>query len=140
MPSLLTGFPSVMPSVITLEITDGIYPSVMFPRETFFWRARIRRCCRRLVVFLFATELATKMGFTDDYYTDGRDPSVTPSVLFLPMDFIAVTYGISPSAKLYNVVVYVFFSFLIFSSQFFFITILYEFFFLFLTSLATTLR
>ena len=46
------------------------------------------------------------MGFTDDYYTDGRDPSVTPSVLFLPTEFIAVTDGISPSAKLYNVVVY----------------------------------
>jgi len=45
------------------------------------------------------------MGFTDDCYTDGRDPSVTPSVLFLPMEFIAVTDGISPSAKLYNVVV-----------------------------------
>jgi hypothetical protein len=36
---------------------------------------------------------------------------------------------------------YVFFSFLIFSSQFFLISILYEFiFFIFLTSLATTLR
>jgi hypothetical protein len=45
------------------------------------------------------------MGFTDDCYTDGRDPSVTPSVLFLPTEFIAVTDGISPSAKLYNVVV-----------------------------------
>jgi len=29
-------FPSVMPSVITLEISDGFIPSVMFPRETFF--------------------------------------------------------------------------------------------------------
>jgi len=101
MPSLPTGFPSV----ITLEITDGGIPSVMFPRETFFWRTRIRRCFRRWVVFLFATELATEMGFTDDCYTDGRDPSVTPSVLFLPTEFIAVTDGISPSAKLYNVVV-----------------------------------
>jgi hypothetical protein len=55
--------------------------------------------------FLFATELAIKMGFTDDCYTDGRDPSVTPSVLFLPTEFIAVTDGISPSVKLYNVVV-----------------------------------
>jgi hypothetical protein len=45
------------------------------------------------------------MGFTDDCYTDGRDLSVTPSVLFLPTDCIAVTDGISPSAKLYNVVV-----------------------------------
>jgi hypothetical protein len=41
------------------------------------------------------------MGFTDDCYTDGRDPSV----LFLPTDFIAVTNGISPSVKLDNVVV-----------------------------------
>jgi len=45
------------------------------------------------------------MGFTDDCYTDGRDPSVTLSVLFLPTDFIAVTDGISPSVKLDNVVV-----------------------------------
>jgi hypothetical protein len=42
------------------------------------------------------------MGFTDDCYTDGRDPSV----LFLPTEFIAVTDGISPSVKLDNVVVY----------------------------------
>jgi hypothetical protein len=46
------------------------------------------------------------MGFTDDCYTDGRYPSVIPSVLFLPTDFIAVTDGISPSVKLDNVVVY----------------------------------
>jgi hypothetical protein len=109
MPSLPTGFPSVMPSVITLDITDGYSPSVMFPRETFFWRARIRRwfrrCFRRWVFFLFATELATEMGFTDDCYTDGRDPSVTPSVLLLPTECIDVTDEISPSAKLYNVVV-----------------------------------
>jgi hypothetical protein len=45
------------------------------------------------------------MGFTDDCYTDGRDPSVTPSVLLLPTECIDVTDGISPSAKLYNVVV-----------------------------------
>jgi len=105
MPSLPTGFPSVMPSVITLDITDGYSPSVMFPRETFFWRARIRRwfrrCFRRWVFFLFATELATEMGFTDDCYTDGRDPSV----LLLPTECIDVTDRISPSAKLYNVVV-----------------------------------
>jgi len=104
------GCPSVMPSVITLESTDGVIPSVMFPRETFFWHARIRlyfcQCFRRWVVFLFATELVTEMGFTDDCYTDGRDPSVTPSVLFLPTEFIAVTNGIGPSVKLDNVVVY----------------------------------
>jgi len=113
MPSLPTGFPSVMPSIITLDITDGYSPSVMFPRETFFWRTCIRRwfrrCFRRWMFFLFATELATEMRFTDDCYTDGRDPSVTPSVtpsvLLLPTECIDVTDGISPSAKLYNVVV-----------------------------------
>ena len=56
--------------------------------------------------FLFATELATKMGFTDDCYTDGRVPLVSPSVCFSPTDFIAVTDGMSPSVKLDNVVVY----------------------------------
>jgi hypothetical protein len=55
--------------------------------------------------FLFATELATEMRFTDDCYTDGRVPSVSPSVLFSPTDFIAVTDGMSPSVKLDNVVV-----------------------------------
>jgi hypothetical protein len=100
------SFPSVMPSIITLEITDGYIPSVMFPRETFFWRARIRRCFHWWVVFLFATELATEMGFTEDCYTDGRDPSVTPSVLLFPTECITVTDRISPSVKLYNVVVF----------------------------------
>jgi hypothetical protein len=46
-----------------------------------------------------------EMGFTDDYYTDGRRPSVRPSVLFSPTDFIAVTDRMSPSVKLDNVVV-----------------------------------
>jgi len=101
MPSLPTGFPSVMPSVITLEITDGDIPSVMFPRETFFWPRVSVGVSVGGWFFLFATELATEMRFTDDCYTDGRDPSV----LFLLMEFIAVTDGISPSAKLYNVVV-----------------------------------
>jgi len=45
------------------------------------------------------------MGFTDDWYTDGRVLSVRPSVFFSPTDFIAVTDGISPSVKLDNVVV-----------------------------------
>jgi hypothetical protein len=52
-----------------------------------------------------ATELATEMGFTDDCYTDGTCPSVSPSVLFSLTDFIAVTDGMSPSVKLDNVVV-----------------------------------
>jgi len=55
--------------------------------------------------FLFAIELATEMGFTDDCYTDGRVPSVSPSILFSPTDFIAITDGLSPSVKLDNVVV-----------------------------------
>jgi len=57
------------------------------------------------VFFLFAIELATKMGFTDDYYTYGRVPSVSLSVWFSLTDVIAVTDGISSSVKLDNVVV-----------------------------------
>jgi hypothetical protein len=53
------------------------------------------------VFFLFATDLATEMGVTDDWYTDGR----VPSVIISPTDFIAVTDGISPSVKLVNGVV-----------------------------------
>jgi len=45
------------------------------------------------------------MGFTDDCYTDGRVPSVSPSVLFSPTDVIVVTDRMSPSVKLDNVVV-----------------------------------
>jgi hypothetical protein len=55
--------------------------------------------------FLFVTNLATEMGFTDDCFTDGLIPSVRPSVLFSPTDCIAVTDGINPSVKLDNVVV-----------------------------------
>jgi hypothetical protein len=81
----------------------------MFPRGIFFG-ARVSVCITIGVsvggwVFLFATELATEMGFTDDCYTDGRVPSVSPSVLFSPTDFIAVTDGSNPSVKLDNVVV-----------------------------------
>jgi hypothetical protein len=57
------------------------------------------------MVFLFATELAMEMGFTDDWFTDGALPSVNPLVLFSPTDLIAVTDGINPSVKLDNVVV-----------------------------------
>jgi len=41
------------------------------------------------------------MGVTDDWYTDGR----VPSVIISPTDFIPVTDGISPSIKLFNGVV-----------------------------------
>jgi len=56
-------------------------------------------------VFLFATELVTKKGVTDDYYTDGRVPLMRPSVIISPMEFIPVTNRISPSVKLFNGVV-----------------------------------
>jgi hypothetical protein len=55
--------------------------------------------------FLFATELATERGITDDYYTNGHVPSVRPSVIISPMKFIPVTNGISLSVKLFNGVV-----------------------------------
>jgi hypothetical protein len=45
------------------------------------------------------------MRVTDDCYTDGHVPSVKPSVIISPTDFIAFTDGISPSVKLDNVVV-----------------------------------
>jgi hypothetical protein len=45
------------------------------------------------------------MGFTDDWFTDGSLPSVNPSVLVSPTNFIAITDGINPSVKLDNVVV-----------------------------------
>jgi hypothetical protein len=81
----------------------------MFPRGIFFL-ARVSVCITVGVsvgvwFFLFATELATEMGFTDDWFTDGALPSVNPSVLFSPTDLIAVTDGINPSVKLDNVVV-----------------------------------
>jgi hypothetical protein len=47
------------------------------------------------------------MGVTNDWYTDGRDPSVRPSVIISPTDFIPVTDGISLSVKLFNGVVHV---------------------------------
>jgi len=98
-----------MPSVITLNITDGF--SVGNVPAGIFFGARVSVCITVGVsvggwVFLFATELATEMGFTNDCYTDGRVPSVSPSVLFSPTDFIAVTDGINPSVKLDNVVVH----------------------------------
>jgi hypothetical protein len=57
----------------------------MFPLETFFFCARVS-VCKTVGVpsvggfFLFATELATEKGVTDDYYTDGRVPLVMSSV------------------------------------------------------------
>jgi len=47
------------------------------------------------------------MGFTDDWYTDGRVLSMRPSVIIVPTDFIAFTDGMSPSVKMVNGVVHV---------------------------------
>jgi len=47
------------------------------------------------------------MGFTGDWYIDGRVLSVRPSVIILLTDFIACTDDISPSVKLVNGVVFV---------------------------------
>jgi hypothetical protein len=83
--------------------------SVIFPRETFFLARTypfVRPSVfRQWVFFLFATELVTERGVTNDYYTDGRVPLVTPSVIISPTEFIPVTDGISPSVKLFNGVV-----------------------------------
>jgi len=45
------------------------------------------------------------MGVTDNWYTDGRVPSMRPSVIISPTDFIPVTDEISLSVKLFNGVV-----------------------------------
>jgi hypothetical protein len=57
------------------------------------------------VVFLFAIELATEMGVTDDYYPDECVLSVRPSGIISPTELIPVTNVISPSVKLFNGVV-----------------------------------
>jgi hypothetical protein len=97
MPSLPTNYPLV----ITVENSDGFSPSVMFPRESFFF-ARVS-VCKTVggLFFLFAKELATEREFTDDYYIDGR----VPSVIISPTEFIPFTDRINSSIKLFNGVV-----------------------------------
>jgi hypothetical protein len=80
-----------------------IYSVGNVPAWNFFFCARVSV---GVCFFLFAIELATEMGFTDDCYTDGRVPSVRPSGIISPTDFIPVTDGISPSVKLFNGVVF----------------------------------
>jgi hypothetical protein len=97
------------PSVITVGVSDGFIPSVMFPRETFFFGAHVS-VCKTVGVplvgsYFFVTELTTQRVVTDDYYTDGRVPSERPSVIISPTALIPVTDGISPSVKLFNDVV-----------------------------------
>jgi len=87
-----------------------IYSVGNVPAGNFFFGARVS-VCKTVGVpsvgffFLFATDLAMEMGFTDDWYTDGRVLSVRPSIFVSPTDFIALTDGISPSVTLDNVVV-----------------------------------
>jgi len=45
------------------------------------------------------------MRFTNDYYTDGPGPLVSPSVIISPMECIPVTDGSILSVKLFNDVV-----------------------------------
>ena len=94
------------PSVLTVENSDGFSPSVLFPRESFFFFARVS-VCKTVggLFFLFATELATEREFTDDYYTDGRVPSVSPSIIISPTEFIPFTDRVNSSIKLFNGVV-----------------------------------
>jgi hypothetical protein len=90
----MLSLPTDYPSVITVENSDGFSPSVMYPSVR-----------PSVDFFLFATKLATKRGFTDDFYTDGRVSSVSSSVIISPTEFIPFTDGISPSVKLFNGVV-----------------------------------
>jgi len=79
----------------------------MFPPK-FFFLAHVS-VCKTVggLFFLFATELATERGISDDYYTDGRVPLVRSSVIISPTEFIPVTDIMSPSVKLFNSVVIV---------------------------------
>jgi len=99
------------PSVITVEIAEGFILSVMFPRETFFL-ARAYLSVRpsvfhRWVFFFICDRISDEIGVTDDYYTNGRVPSVWLSVIISPTEFIPFTDGIIPSVKLFNGVVIV---------------------------------
>jgi hypothetical protein len=62
--------PTVIPSVITVENTDGYILSIKVSRE----KKNLARfaVCKTIGVwfFLFPTELATEQGITDDRYSD----------------------------------------------------------------------
>jgi hypothetical protein len=55
--------------------------------------------------FFFPTELATEREITDDRYSNGRIPSVMPSVRILLKNCVPYTDGINPLVKLFNGVV-----------------------------------
>jgi hypothetical protein len=55
---------------------------------------------RRWVFFLFATDLAKEMGVTDDWYTDGRVPSVIISLTdFIPV--VITQFWVIPQNSLF---------------------------------------
>jgi hypothetical protein len=51
-------------------ITDGIYPSVYFQQELFFWCAF--SVCETTGNIFFPTDLATECGITDEKDVDGH--------------------------------------------------------------------
>ena len=89
--------PTVIPSMITVENTDGIISSVKFSRELFFLACLA--VCKTIGVwfFLFPIKLATEREITDNQYSDGRIPSVRPSVKLLPMTCMPCTDGMNES-------------------------------------------
>jgi len=75
-------------------------PSVYFKRESFFFGAQIPSVKPSANGFFFPTEIATKVGITDEGKADGRNPSVMTSVKKSPTKFLSHTDGIVPSVKL----------------------------------------
>jgi hypothetical protein len=101
--------PKAIPSVITVENTNGIIPSVKFSRE----KKKLARFAFCKTVggpsvfgfFLFPTELATEQGITDDQYFNGQISSVRLSVKILLTNCVPYTDEMNPSVKLFNGIV-----------------------------------
>ena len=91
-------------SVITIENTDGIIPSVKLSREFFFGALPVFNTIS-VWFFLFPTKLATEQRITDDQYSGRRIPSVMPSVKMLPTNCVSYTNRMNPSVKLFNGVI-----------------------------------
>jgi hypothetical protein len=97
--------PTAIPSVITVENTNGIIPSVKFSREKKNWRASHSVRPSVFGFFLFPTELATEQGITDDQYFNGQISSVRLSVKILLTNCVPYTDEMNPSVKLFNGIV-----------------------------------
>ena len=106
-----------MPSVITLEISDGFILSVMFPRETFFlaraYPSVRPSVCPSVGVFFICDRISDENGIYRRLLYR-RTCSVGESV------GMVFTDGMSPSVKLDNFVVYI-----IFFSLFFVLILLF---------------